>query len=247
MSRITTRGENVRGLMLALAGLALALPAWAQKLDNLQSLSQEEFRLMSEDLASAFSYRPMAAAAPLGFPGFDLGVGLTGVKLKNPELIDRASSDEVDDTLVIPTLRARVGLPLGFDVGATYSQVPSSDITFYGGEIKWAFVPGDTIWPALGVRANATRVSGVTQWNLDTRGLDVSISKGFWFATPYAGLGRVYAKSDPKGTAGLKEESFSANKAFVGLSLKFLVVDFNLEADKTGDVSAYSFKLSLRF
>ncbi len=235
----------MRSLMLILA--ALALPAWGQKLDNLQVLSQEEFRLMSEDLASAFSYRPMAAAAPLGFPGVDLGVGVTGAKLKYPDLVDRASSDDVGETLAIPTLRAKVGLPLGFDIGASYSQVPSTDITYYGGEVKWAFVPGDTIWPAVGVRASATRVSGVTQWNLDTGGLDLSVSKGFAFATPYAGIGRVWVKSDPKNTAGLKSEQFNFDKVFVGLSLKFLLVNFNLEADKSGDVSAYSAKLSFQF
>lgn len=235
----------MRSLMLVLA--ALAFPAWSQTIDNLQNLNQEEFRLLSEDLASALSYRPMGPAAPLGVLGFDIGIGATVAKLKHPELLERATSGDAPETLTVPTLRAKVGLPLGFDIGATYAQIPSTDITFYGGEVKWAFVPGSTVWPALGVRGSYTLVSGVTQMNLDTAGLDVSISKGFAFATPYAGLGRFQARSDPKGNAGLKKEQFGYNRTFIGLELKFLLLGLNLEADKTGDVSAYSAKLALKF
>jgi len=82
---------------------------------------------------------------------------------------------------------------------------------------------------------------------MDTRGLDVSISKGFAFVTPYAGLGRVWVESDPHGTAGLRAEKFSLTKAFVGVGMNFALLNLNLEADKTGELTSYSLKLGLRF
>ena len=67
------------------------------------------------------------------------------------------------------------------------------------------------------------------------------------FFTPYAGLGRVWIESDPHGTAGLRKEEFSLSKAFVGVGMNFAVINFNFEADKTGEVSSYSVKMGLRF
>jgi hypothetical protein len=236
----------MRVILFALAA-ALAAPAWAQKIDNIQVLSQAEFRLLSEDLGGALSYKPQTPTEPLGFPGIDLGIAFTGAKVKNKEILERATTDEMPDTLPIPTLRAHVGLPLGFDVGALYSQIPSSNIRYYGGELKWAFVPGGAVWPAFGVRGAFTKVTGVDQMDLDTRSVDLSISKGLAFLTPYAGVGRVWVKSDPKGTAGLQKEEFELDKLFIGIGVSVMVLNFNLEADKTGDVSAVSVKAGLRF
>jgi hypothetical protein len=53
--------------------------------------------------------------------------------------------------------------------------------------------------------------------------------------------------SDPKGTAGLSKEDFELNKFFLGLGLKFGLFNLNLEGDRTGDVSAFSAKVGLRF
>ena len=80
-----------------------------------------------------------------------------------------------------------------------------------------------------------------------TRSSSLSISKGFGFATPYAGIGRVWVKSDPKGNGGLAKEDFELDKFYLGVRLKFAVFNLNFEADKTGDVEALSIKAGLRF
>ena len=51
-----------------LAGLLAAAPAWAQTIDRIQNLAQQEFRLLSEDLGGALSYHPQTPTAPLGSP-----------------------------------------------------------------------------------------------------------------------------------------------------------------------------------
>ena len=193
------------------------------------------------------SYRPQTPTEPLGFPGFDLGVGVTSVKLKNPDIFRRASSDSVDSTIYVPTLRANVGLPLGFDVGALYAEVPDSDLRYYGGELRFAILRGSATQPAIGLRGSFTKVEGVDQLDLKTRGLDLSISKGIGFITPYAGAGKVWVESTPKGVPSLQAEDFTLNKVFAGVGFKLTIFNINLEADKTGDVKAYSLKLGLRF
>lgn len=236
-------------MRLALLALltVFAAPAWSQNIDRLQLLDQNDFRLLSEDLGGALSYRPMIPTEPLGISGFDIGVGVTAARIKNEEIFERATSDDVPNTLPIPTLRAHKGLPLGFDIGLMYAQIPGSDIKFYGGELKYAFVSGNTAIPAIGVRGALTKVSGVDQIDFHTRSLDLSISKGFAVATPYAGVGRVWVYSDPKGNGGLQKEDFELTKVFIGLGVKLGLFNMNFEADKTGDVTGLSAKLGLRF
>ena len=238
----------MRHLTVALlAGLLAAGSAWGQNFDNLQTLSQQQFRLLSEDLGGALSYRPQTPTEPLGFPGFDLGIGVTSVKLKNTTIFQQASSEAVDSTYLVPTLRASIGVPLGFDVGALYAEVPDTDIRYYGGEIRFAILRGDAVTPAIGLRGSFTRMEGVDQLDLDTRGLDLSISKGIGFITPYAGIGKVWVDSEPKGVPSLRAEDFTLGKVFAGVGINLAVININLEADKTGDVKAYSLKLGLRF
>src|SRR2546423_12232876 len=102
---------------LALLGLAaLCAPALAKDINQLQTLSQTEFHAVVEDLGAAISYKPLMPTAPLGTTGFDIGVGVTGTKLKHQELFERATSDgDFPSTLVVPTVRASKGLPWGFD------------------------------------------------------------------------------------------------------------------------------------
>jgi len=237
----------LKGVLIAT--LLAAGSASGQNLDNLQTLSQQQFRLLSEDLGGGLSYRPQTPTEPLGFPGFDLGIGVTSVKLENTAIFQQASSESVDSTLLVPTLRANVGLPLGFDIGVLYASVPDSDIRYYGGEVRFAIVRGDSVTPAIGLRGSFTKMEGVDQLDLDTRGLDLSISKGFGFITPYAGIGKVWVDSEPKGVAAvtLSKEEFTLNKWFAGVGMNFAGLNVNLEADKTGDVKAYSLKLGLRF
>jgi len=230
-----------------LVGLLAASPAWAQEIDQLQDLLQAQFRLLSEDLGAALSYHAQTPAEPLGITGFDIGVGVTATRMQNAAVLQDATSDDADTTLYVPTLRVHKGLPAGFDIGLTYAAIPGSNIRYTGGELRYAILKGGVASPALAVRGAITKLSGVDQLAFDTRGLDISISKGFGFLTPYAGIGRVWIESDPRGTGGLQKEEFSLTKVFVGIGMNFAVLNLNVQADKTGDASSYSLKLGWRF
>lgn len=236
---------------IARIGLVAALlvtgQAWGQQIEKINTLSQGEFRLLSEDLGAALSYRPQTPTEPLGITGFDLGIAVTAAKIQHQDILTKASSETVGSTLTIPTLRVHKGLPFGFDIGVMYASVPGSNIKFYGGELRYAIIEGGVAMPAVGLRGSVSKLSGVDQLSVDTRGFDLSISKGFAFLTPYAGIGRVRADSDPKGVPTLHSESVSYGKTFVGLGIKLALLNFNFEADKTGDVKAYSLKIGIRF
>jgi hypothetical protein len=216
-------------------------------IDSLQLLDQGEFRLLSEDLGAALSFKSMIPSEALGVTGFDIGLTLSGSRLRHRGLLERASSgSDVPSYLPIPTIRIHKGLPWGIDIGASYGAVPGTNIGVIGGELRWVFIEGGVALPAVAVRGTMTRLTGVDQLNLRTSSLDLSVSKGFLNVTPYAGIGRVWTSSSPQGIPGLAKESFSQNKVFAGVNL-FLGINLAFEADRTGDVTSYGVKAGLRF
>jgi hypothetical protein len=241
----------VRRHLLALSALslaALALPAQASsKLDNLGALTQSDFRLLSEDLTAALSYKALTPAEPLGLLGFDLGVEVESTEIQNPQILDLATSSSAPSSLIVPKLHAYVGLPLGFDVGAFYSEVPDSNMKLWGAELRYAIIKGDTTAPAVAIRANYTQLQGVDQLSFDSTGVDISISKGFAFVTPYAGIGEVWANSTPNGIPTLSKESLSMTKYFVGVNVNLAIINIAVEGDRTGDATSYGVKLGWRF
>ncbi|HUG75953.1 MAG TPA: hypothetical protein VML57_00530 [Burkholderiales bacterium] len=233
---------------LALILLLASTPALGADIDQLQNLAQGEFRLLSEDLGGALSYRAQTPTEPLGTIGFDFGVAVTAVKLEHVGVFDKATSDSANATLPVPTLRLNKGLPLGVDIGVMYAAVPNSNIRYYGGELRYAIVDGGVALPSVGIRGSITKLTGVDQLDLSTRGVDLSISKGIGFVTPYAGIGKVWVKSEPRADAGfLASEEFSMSRVFLGLGINLLASNLNFEADKTGDVTGYSIKIGFRF
>ena len=236
-----------RGLVVA-SLFAVSLPAVASNIDNLKALSQSEFRALSEDLGAALSYKPLTPTTPLGITGFDVGLAVTATKIKNSDLLQKAGAGD-HSTLPVPSLRLNKGLPLDIDVGLMVGAVPGTNIRLYGGELRYAIVSGGAALPAIGIRGSYTKLTGVDQLDFDTKGVDVSISKGFLMFTPYAGVGKVWAASTPKDIPppGLSKESFSLNKVFVGFNLNFGLTNLAFEGDRTGKATSYGAKLGFRF
>jgi len=222
-----------------------AQPVWAANNVNLGNFtgSQAGFKAFSEDLGSALSYKPVTPPAPLGIAGFDIGLEVTSTKMRN---LDVATNSSLTN-LVVPKLHIYKGLPLNFDVGGFYSAVPTTNIRFYGGELRYAILEGSAAMPAVGIRGALTKLTGVSQLALTTRSLDVSISKGFAIFTPYAGIGRVWVDSTPDAATGLTKETLQQGKVFVGGNISLGAANVALEYDKTGTAPSYSAKVGFRF
>ena len=232
-----------RGLVVA-SLLAVSLPVAAKDI-NIQPLNQGDFRALSEDLGAALSYKPLTPTTPLGLTGFDVGIAVTGTKLENKAAFANAGADI--SYAAVPSLRVHKGLPFGIDVGVMVGAAPSTNIKLYGGEVRYAIVSGGAATPAIGVRGSYTKLTGVDQLDFDTKGLDLSISKGFLMFTPYAGVGKVWASSTPNGVPTLSKESLSLSKVFVGANFNFGLMNLAFEGDRTGKATSYGAKLGFRF
>ena len=220
----------------------------ANDISTLGDLTQAEFRILSEDLGSALSYKPVTPAEPLGVSGFDVGlvVSSTDMKRSSQALSKSSNNGSSIRNLYVPKLQIAKGLPFNLDIAAFYSSIPSTNIKLFGAELRYAILAGGVATPAVAIRGSYTKLSGVAQLAFDTKGLDVSISKGFALFTPYAGIGRVWTSSTPN-VAGLAAESFSQGKVFGGINMNFGLTNFALELDKTGSANSYSAKLGFRF
>ena len=228
------------------AALLASLPAVASNLNQLQTLNQGELRALSEDLGAALSYKPLTPTAPLGISGLDLGLAVSSTKLENSPVLAKAGAGN-HSSAIVPSLRLSKGLPLDIEVSVMAGAVPGTNIRLWGGELRYALASGGAALPAIGIRGSYTKLTGVDQLALDTKGLDVSISKGFLMVTPYAGVGKVWVASTPNGIAGLSKESFSLNKGFAGINFNFGFVNLAVEGDRTGDARSYGAKMGFRF
>ena len=234
---------------IALTALLVSTAGTAQAATNINSINlinQSEFRLLSEDLGAALSYKAVIPAEPLGITGFDISLEGNSTKLENAAVYKKATNGNSGNTLVVPKLHVHKGLPLGVDVGAFYSAIPNSNIKLWGAELRYALLKGGVATPALALRGSYSTLQGVNQLDFNTKGVDISISKGFTLVTPYAGLGKVWVSSTPVGVPGLVGEDFSYSKVFAGVNVNFGLVNIAVETDKTGKATSYSVKFGWR-
>lgn len=213
-----------------------------------KGFGQPQFDDLSRQLGLAISYTPLAPAEPLGLLGFDVGVEVTAVQIdSNADFWADAIGEKPPSYLVFPKLHAQKGLPLGFDVGLTYAKTPGSNIGLIGGELKWAFLQGTLATPAVAIRGDYTKLVGVGDLDMKVYGADVSVSKGFAFITPYAGIGRVWIASEEKSDLiNLKKADITGTKGFLGVKLSLFIISFVAEADFS-DVPSYSGRLNVSF
>jgi hypothetical protein len=239
---------NLKRSLVVVSLLALSLPVVAADINQIQALTQDDFHKLSQDLGATLSYKPLTPTAPLGITGFDLGLAVTATSIKNSDVLQKAGAGD-HSTLAVPSLRVNKGLPLGIDFGLMAGAVPGTNVRLYGGELRYALVPGGVAMPAIGIRGSYTKLTGVDQLDFNTKGVDLSISKGFAMLTPYAGVGKVWVASTPKDlpSPGPSKESLSLNKVFVGINMNFGLTNLAFEGDRTGEATSYGAKLGFRF
>ena len=232
---------------IATAATVLAASAQAADFNAIGLLNQSEFRAFSEDVASAVSYKGMIPSEGLGITGFDLGVNASATEVAHRATLSKAAGGaSIPKAVPIVAVRAVKGLPFDIDIGVVSMSLPDTNARATGGELRWAFVGGNTVLPAVALRVSGTSLSGVSQLKMRTLSGDISISKGFAFLTPYAGVGSVEVKSSAPGTT-LREENFRQSKVFAGLNIALTPLALVVEADRTGDATGYGIKLALRW
>lgn len=238
----------MRKVLLAAPLLLLAAEAnAADNIDSLGSLAQAQFRSFSEDLSAAVSYKAVVPAESMGITGFDIGVEATATSIANKTEFDLACGGCGADQILIPKVHLHKGLPFGMDVGFMMASVPNSNIKLTGAEFRYAIVEGGVAMPAVAARLTYSKLDGVDQLDMNTTGLELSVSKGFAMVTPYAGIGQNWVKSNPAGSTGLSSEDYTQTKTYLGVNVNFGLMNLAFETDKTGDSSSTSLKFGFRF
>jgi hypothetical protein len=125
----------------SLFGMAPALHA-SNDIDLSGIANQRTFNSLIDQLGTAIAYNPVTPAEPLGITGFEIGVAVTAFDLDD-DVWDQAVRDrDAPSLLPAPRLIARKGLPAGFDIGASWTSVPGSNISVWGGELRKALLEG---------------------------------------------------------------------------------------------------------
>jgi hypothetical protein len=231
--------------LLALALLAAPLSVTAADLPNIGALNQEQFRLLSEDLGAALSYKGVTPATTLGPWGFDLGLELSATDVRNSDVFALAGNGSTD-SLFVPKLHINKGLGAGFDLGGFVAAAPDVEATLWGLDLRYAFVEDSLTTPAFAMRISGTRTSDIGTLRVYTYGGDLMLSKRLTLVTPYIGAGIVRVESKV-GVAGLADETFNKGRYFGGVNVNFAVINFAFEAERLGDNTTLSAKAGWRF
>jgi hypothetical protein len=117
-----------------------------------------------------------------------------------------------------------------------------------GGEAKWAILEGSSVTPAFALRGSYTKLNGVDTLDLETMGLDASVSKGFVIITPYIGIGQLWITAQEKAPViELSEVNEELTKIYAGIKFDpFPMVSLTAEVDYA-EIMAYSLRVSVNF
>lgn len=229
----------------ALSCLAAAPAVRAADFPSIGDLVQDEFRDITRDLGSAFSYKGVTPATPLGTLGFDLGVEVTYTQLEHSRLFSLAGADDYS-SLVIPKLHVHKGLPANFDISAFVGGATQIDAYVWGAALRWTLADDGLVYPAVGLRASATKTTGTGDLKVGTAALDLLVSKKFTAVTPYIGAGVVRTEASVANSI-LSKEKVDEARVFAGVNLNLVALNVAFEAEKMGDNVSLSAKLGWRF
>ncbi len=222
-------------------------------------LSQNEFKDLSQELGTAISYVQVGPSSNLGLTGFEIGGSVSFADInQNASYWRKATADHnPPDYLVIPRVILRKGLFWGIDLGASYLQIPNTNISLVGGEINIALLRDGIATPAIGLRAAYSSLLGISFLNMQVINASLGISKKLFIFEPYASVGDVMILSKPNNIPSssaditlppaqwvyLKEEDISEFQGTVGLQLDFTIARLAFEA-AFSKIPVYSVKLT---
>ena len=229
-------------LLLCLA----ALPAAAKDVEITCSNCQQAFESVAEDLVAAIDYKAMGPAEATGITGIGVGVVASYVPIDVDADWQQVTGQDFSGIGLVG-LQVTKGLPLDLDVGAFYSTVPGTNVDLYGAEVRYAFLAGSTTTPALSLRGSYVTVSGIDSFDLDSKSLELALSKGFGPITPYVGVGYVWGSADPDPSTGLTEAKVEDTKATIGVRLSLGLFEITPQAGQIGDNVNYGLRLGFSF
>lgn len=215
-------------------------------------ITQEEFATFSRLMAQGIYATPVEPARARGLLGFDIGVAATAIPVDtNAPYWQRSVGDDFtySDHLIVPRVTASKGLSVA-TISAMYSEIPETDIAMWGGSLDIPIINGGLLKPTLALRGSYATLQGIDNFDLETYGAEIFLSKGFGPVTPYGAFG--VARSDARGRIQgvitvlpipeLVDKSES-NRITVGVKLSLLIPKIVIEATQ-GEERSYAAKVS---
>ena len=228
--------------ILAVLLLGATASAGAKDVEITCGGCQAAFESVADDLVATIDYRSMGPAEATGVTGIGVGVVAAYVPVDDKGQWQTVTGQEFDG-LGLVGLQVTKGLPFDLDVGAFYTTVPGTNVDVYGGELRYAFLAGSTTTPALAARASYVTVAGIDSFDLDSKSIELALSKGFGPITPYVGVGYVWGSADPDASTGLTEAKVEETKANIGVRLSLGLFEVTPQVGQVGDIVNYGLRL----
>jgi hypothetical protein len=161
-----------------------------------------DFQSFARAMSAAITSTNLTPPETLGHAGFSVNGELSVVILpRSANIRIPVESGSQPDTMLVPSLHVRKGLPFSVELGGRVGWVEKSRMIAATGEAKWAVNEGFTYLPDIGARLHITRLMGVRDLSLTAAGLDAGIGKQFPLGgmitlTPYGGLDFTFVSAE---------------------------------------------------
>lgn len=203
---------------------------------------QNAWETVADDLVATIDYKALGPAEATGITGIGVGVVAGYVPVDDKGQWQAVTGQDFSG-LGLVGLQVTKGLPAGIDLGAFYTTVPGTNVDVYGGEVRFAFLKGSTTTPALALRGSYVTVAGIDSFDLDSKALELALSKGFGPITPYVGVGYVWGSADPDVSTNLREAKVEEPKANIGVRLSLGLFEITPQVGQVGDIVTYAMRL----
>ena len=118
-------------------------------------------------------------------------------------------------------------------------------------QARYAILAGSAVTPAVALGAAYSKLSGVDDFALDSKSIDLSVSKGFGPFTPFAGVGYVTGTADPSAqvttATGVDNSDVKETKIYAGARLSLGFLEVTPQFTKIGDATTYSARFGFSF
>ncbi len=217
------------------------------------SLTQAQWHTFTKQVGAISSFKSLAPAKTLGRLNFYVGVeyGSTPVDQRDPAWINTFTHPDEDcplgDAVAVPTIRARVGVSDNIDVGGYWIAAPGANYGLVGGELKYAFLQESSKTPAAAIKASATILTGVPDFDLNIYSIDLLASKDIAMLTPYAGIRTsLVVATETTSKVNLSKESVVIAQGYAGVACSLWKLNLAAEYD-VSSVNTFALAVGFRF
>lgn len=223
---------------------AQTLPAVSEKLSTLENSLNSLSKTVNNVIPNSTSQQNVYAEAWIGKllpsipPHFAVGIETSVTKLDLSSLNDALTvfdmKGAVPSSFVFPTISANCkigGLFLPFDIGFSFMTINWKDLVTsfkdikmdyftIGGDIRYALLKGDFLWPQVSIGAGYYYTKGSIGYQKDPAKVkldfksqilmaNLQVSKTFLFFTPYVGFRGIFSKTDSTWLWNVNADSYA--------------------------------------